>query len=108
MKKQKEDLPIIWSNREFYAIEKFDCHVVDLKTTPNGGGYCTVIPISDLDYRKKNPTKASVSVKQLKNGYTEFLIRSDWGQEYQMLIPTIQKGKIDFAINLAKEMQLLL
>ena len=108
MKSQNDLMPIIWENRRFYSINKFDCHVVDLQTTKEGGSYCTVIPISDLEYRKKKPTKASVKVTELKNGYTEFIISCDWGQKSIMLIPTFQKENIEFATKSAMEMGLFL
>ena len=108
MKTENDLLPIIWENRRFYSITKFDCHIVDLQTTKEGGSYCTVIPISDFEYRKKTPTKAAVKVTELKNGYTEFEISCDWGQKSIMLIPTIQKENIDFAVESAKKMGLSL
>ena len=65
------------------------------------------IPISDFEYRKKTPTKASVKVTELKNGYTKFEISCDCGQKSIMLIPTIQKENIDFAVESAKRTGLL-
>jgi len=108
MQTENDLLPIIWENREFHSIIDFDCHVVHLQTTKEGGSYSTVIPISCYEYRKKNPTNASVKVRELKNGYTEFEISSDWRQRSIMLIPTIQKEKISFAIESAKRMGLFL
>lgn len=108
MKTENNSLPIIWENRRFYSINRFDCHVVDLQTYKEGGSYLTVIPISDFEYRKKKPTKASVKVEALQNGYTEFTISCDWGRKHIMLIPTIQKENIDLAIESAKRMGLFL
>jgi len=102
------EFPVIWEERKYYGIEKFDCHVVDLFTTPtHEGGYCTVIPISDKEYRKKNPTKAAVKIEKEKD-WTIFNIYSDWGGLSVMKIHNSLNKEIEFATKAAISRMLLI
>lgn len=51
-----------------------------------GGGFSTVLPISGLEHRKKHPTKAGVVVRSTPEE-VEFLIKSDHGADYALIIP---------------------
>lgn len=98
---EKTRKPIIWYSagssrgRTFSGIERFDCHVVSLYNE-HGGGYFTVIPISPLDYRKKNHTNAKARIEE-SNGYVEFYVYDDWGSQHIMKIPKSMHKEIRLA-----------
>lgn len=96
---------VIFENREYDHINKFDCRIVDLGFK-EGGSFFTVLPVSDLEYRENNPTKASVTVSYNKQ-YATFLIASDWGQVYTIKIPISMIKEIEAAINAAKRQKLI-
>lgn len=99
---------IIWEGQRFTAIKKFDCIVVDLQVSENGGGYFTCIPISPLSFRKSvhSISKAAVYIKK-KEDYTEFMVVDDWGMSHFMQIPNSMEEEINSAIQSAIENELL-
>lgn len=109
--KKTKRLPVIWQGREYYGINKFDCRIVDLKSTKNGGTYFTGIPISPLEYRKKNPTKAEVKIIKVEItksvNYTIFIVYDDWGTPHKMMIPDTMSEEIKIAKQAAIDAKLL-
>lgn len=98
---------IEFEGREYFGIREFDCRVVSLFTEPTlQGTFLTVIPISDLEYRKRNPTKAKVIINKNKH-YTIFKMYSDWGGCSIIKIHNSLSEEINFAVNKAKEQELL-
>lgn len=94
-------------NGEVYSsIDKFDCHTISLNTA-GGGGYGTVIPISDLEYRKENPTKAGVVI-HIGIKQTDFYITSDLGDEYLVSIDNCHNSEIMSAIISANDLGLIM
>lgn len=78
---------VIFNNKEYFKILKFDCSVVDLETA-NGGGYFTVLPAS---------THSKVEVRTDKT-HTTFNITDDWGKANTMVIPNFMHEEIAIAI----------
>ena len=70
------------------------------------GGFFTRIPISPRDYRKENPTKASVIVIK-KRGFTKFKITDDWGDVHIIKIANKFWKIIKQATYLAKKKGLI-
>ena len=97
---------VIWEGREYYRIKKFDCHIVDLQFTKEGGGYFTVLPISPLEYRRENSTQAKVIINK-EETVTQFIIYDDWGTPHEMVIPNYFAQDIFNAEQAAKEQELL-
>ena len=89
--------PIIFEGHKFFGIRKFDCISVGLYTEKTlQGTFFTSIPISDLEYRKKHPTKAKVEVKKEK-GWTIFNLYDDFGSLSEMKIHNSLSNEIEFA-----------
>lgn len=105
-KSESRMLPVIFEGIEYYGINAFDCRVVDLKTTKDGGGFFTCIPISDLEFRKTHNCKCWVDMK-IEKKYTHFTIYNDWGTPSIMCVPNYMKDKIDKAIEGAIEQGLM-
>ncbi len=99
-------LPIKFNGKEYVAIEKFDCHTIDL-TLPHGSGYCTVLPISPADYRRKTPTKAKVRITETIEGYVSFWCYDDLGYAHVIDIPKHMEKEIETATQAAKDFELL-
>lgn len=99
--------PVIYDGREFYGIEQFDCHVTKLFTEETlQGTFMTVIPISDIDYRKENPTKAKIEITD-DGDWTFFDIFCNWGNLHTMRIHKSLSKEIKTAKKSAADMQLL-
>ena len=96
---------IRFKNKEYDSIREFDCCILDFKRGERAG-YFTILPISSLDYRRNNPTMASVKIKkdELK---TDFIIKDDFGEKYVVSIDNVHEKEIEYAINFAKEQGLL-
>jgi hypothetical protein len=92
-------------NKVYDEIVKFDGRILNFKYK-TGGSYFTVLPISDLNYRKKNPTKAKAEVKILLNR-TTFIITDDWGKRTSVHIENYHEKEIAEAIKSLKEQELL-
>lgn len=104
----KDQLPIIWEGQYYYDIQTFDCRIVRLQPHRIGGGYTTVLPISPLEYRKKNPTKAKVVIiNKEEREYVDFHCYNDYGGCSIMSIPKYMVEKIEVAKFAAKEQELL-
>jgi hypothetical protein len=89
--------PIIFEGNKYFGIKEFDCKCVWLFTEETlKGTFFTVIPTSNKEYRKNNPTESKVEI-ETKNDWTIFKIYSDWGQCYEMKIHNSLKTEIDFA-----------
>jgi hypothetical protein len=59
----------------------------------NVAEYSTGIPISDADYRKKNPTHARARAEyELKDGWHNFTIWDDWGTRHEVSISNDEEG----------------
>jgi len=99
----KTKLPIVWKGHNYYGIKRFDCRVVELDVTKEGGTYFTVLPISPFKFRMQTPTKAKLKVSKLKD-HIQFVIYDDWGSTHTLKIPKTMKKEIkmvkDAAINL--------
>lgn len=94
--------PVLWEGKLYYGIERFDCVVVDLFTEPTkSGGYFTVIPISSVEFRRDNPTKAKVLIVN-RGEWAEFTIWDDWGEGHVMKIHNSLSAEISSAIEGAK------
>jgi hypothetical protein len=107
MRRQKfNNYSVEYLGGKFYGINKFDCIVIDLKTTKHGGGYFTRMPISPAEYRKGCPTKASVMVSP-GSVLTTFLITDDWGRLHTVRIKTKCQEEINKAIEYATEYGLM-
>ena len=99
--------PVIFEGRKFFGILEFDCHCVGLYTEKTlQGTYFTAIPISNVNYRKKNPTKARVEIKTIGD-WTNFYIYSDWGSLHKVQIHNSLYKEIEFAKQKAAEHGLL-
>lgn len=99
--------PVIFMGRKFFGITEFDCRSVGLFTEEIlQGTFFTVIPISDVKYRKKRPSKAKVEIES-KDDWTIFKIYSDWGQCSKMEIHNSLSKEIEFAKQQAIEQGLL-
>ncbi len=99
--------PVIFEGRKYFGIREFDCKCVGLFTEKTlQGTFFTVIPISDLEYRKKSPTKSKVEI-EVKGDWTIFKIFSDWGECSKMEIHNSLSKEIEFAKEKAVEQRLL-
>jgi hypothetical protein len=96
---------IQYNGEIFVKVNEFDCICLDLDNE-FGGGMFTCFPISDLEYRKDHPTKAKVKIDKT-DSQTIFNIFSDWGTLYQVIIDNIHQQEIEYAIQKAKEYELL-
>ena len=92
----------------FYDIlyQKFDCHVLSFGYNEGDGGYMTVIPISDKEYREKHPTKARVDVR-ISLGVTSFRIYDDRGEQHLVILCNSLKEEIQQAIKSAFDNNLI-
>jgi hypothetical protein len=107
MKNKIIPFPVIFEGSEYCGIKNFDCVVVSLYTEPTKqGSFFTCIPISDKNYRQKNPTKAKVKIIKEKD-WTIFKIWSDWGGFSEIRMHNSLKIEIDFAELKASEYNLL-
>lgn len=88
---------IIWKNTVYWSVTKFDGIVIDLNFR-YGGGYFTVLPISDKEYRKTNFTPASISVVN-KGIHTVFNIVDDWNHKHTLSIHNSLVGEIKESLN---------
>lgn len=93
---------IHYKGNSYPRIQKFDCITLSLGYTNGPGGFLTCFPISPKEYREKNPTKASVSILVSKTS-TEFVITSDWGQDYNVTIDNEHSTEITSAVQSAKK-----
>lgn len=99
--------PVIFEGRKFFGIQEFDCYSVALFTEETlQGTFFTIIPISNIEYRKKTPTKAKVGIKTTKH-WTIFEIYSDYGRCYEIKIHNSLSKEIEFAKQKAIEYGLL-
>jgi hypothetical protein len=96
---------IRYDGQEYISVRRFDCVVISL-INEYGVGFFTSLPISPLEYRESNPTKAKVIV--IKNKvFTRFVIIDDYGKEHYIDIDNEHKKIINEAINKAKDNKLL-
>jgi len=95
---------IIVDGREmpYDHVRKFDGIVLDLgyKNPEWRGSYFTGFSVSPLEYRKQNPTCASVDITHEPSGAVTFRIRSDFGGVYSsaVTLPAVLKDEIETAI----------
>lgn len=107
MEEIKEHLPVIWENRKWFSIIKFDCVSIHLQPVKEGGGYFTHLPISPKEYRaKKEDSKACVALYKT-DSYVHFIITDDWGEKRTMKIPVTMSVEIETAIKAALNQELL-
>lgn len=100
---------LVYVNYGWYSkIRKFDCRIIDVGWQEGGGGYFTVLPVSPLEYRKRNPTKASVQIIEQPYGYVTFLIVDDWGDQHSVRIHKSLDAEIKLATKIARDENLLL
>jgi hypothetical protein len=94
--------PVIFEKRNYYGVKEFDGKIIHLFTEPTlQGTFMTVIPISPLEYRKKNSTKAKVEVIEDLE-WTNFIMTDDWGEKH-----TIQlHNSLSYEIAYAKKMSI--
>jgi hypothetical protein len=101
-------MPVIYEGRKYDSVREFDCHIVSLKYK-EGGGFMTVIPMSDRRYREeyRDPSRWNNAVWITKTKmYTTFHIVDDWNVEHVISLSNGMKREIDKAISSAKDMGL--
>lgn len=99
---------IIFQERKYDSIKKFDCHILDFHNN-TGGGYFTCLPISPLKHRqgcqRNFPDKVEITKDE---SFTHFAITDDWGTVHTVSIGNEHKAEIETATQAAKEQGLLL
>lgn len=99
--------PVIFNSRNFFGIKEFDCISIWLFTEKTlQGTFGTSIPISSLEYRENNKTKAEVSI-EIKNDWTIFNIIDDYGKKHIMEIHNSLSKEIEYAKSKAIEYKLI-
>lgn len=97
---------VIYNEKEYDNITEFNCKVVHVGYK-EGGSFMTCIPISNLSYRKKHKTLASVNIVKNKT-HTIFTITDDWGSDnHVMKIPNNMELEIINATKWATKQKLL-
>lgn len=99
---------IIFQGNFYDKVRRFDCNVVDLGYN-EGGSFFTVIPISPVEYRRANPTKAHVEITEpaAVPNHILFSIWDDWGSCHEIYLPRKMSAEIEAAKKSAIEMELL-
>ena len=91
---------VIFDDKIFYGIKEFDCKIVSLYTTAKyknrQGTFFTVIPISNLKFRKEHRTKAYIKIQEIKD-YTIFYVYDDHGTCHIMKIHNSLQKEINNA-----------
>jgi len=99
---------IEFRGEKYDAIDQFDCHVLSFKYEPEGGGFCTILPISPLSYRKNVPSNSSHVRVSIEEKHTEFLIVDDHNKAHLVKVDNKHSDEIVKAIAAATREQLLL
>ena len=106
---QKELTPnVIFNNTDYYGVKEFDGKVIHLFTEPTlSGTFLTVIPISSLEYRKKNNSSKATAKVVEDSDWTNFIITDDWGGTKNIALHNSLKEEILYAKSKLSEYGLL-
>jgi len=75
------------------VISMKDCMYIDANTK-SCASYATVLPISDKEYREKNPTQAKAFI-HIGKDFTTFNIFDDWGKPHSLTFSNDEIDTID-------------
>ena len=99
---------VIFNNTDYYGVKEFDGKVINLFTEPTlSGTFLTVIPISSLEYRKKNNSSKATAKVVEDSDWTNFIITNDWGDTKNIALHNSLKEEILYAKSKLSEYGLL-